>query len=182
MIVGRKRSANEDIVDLDTVDLDTAERTPGRTLSGRKDRKSNGLNLLFGSKYRHPDNRETLLGQEQPLGKAFAILAVMMHGPDLPTEYSQHNERHRIFMAAAPYALSKDDIETVLARNDQEEKKLYYHNLLTTSCRPVGAMMYNNARDFFQRMVFTSPRFNPEYKKHLGGKLGLGPTESVFDA
>ena len=178
MIVGRKRSANEDIVDLDTVDLDTAERTPGRTLPGRKDRKSNGLNLLFGSKYRHPDNRETLLGQEQPLGKAFAILAVMMHGPDLPTEYSQHNERHRIFMAAAPYALSKDDIETVLARNDQEEKKLYYHNLLTTSCRPVGAMMYNNARDFFQRMVFTSPRFNPEYKKHLG----LGPTESVFDA
>jgi hypothetical protein len=163
---------------LDTVGAIVSEPVPGRTSSGRRDRKSNALNLMFGSKYRNPANRETLMGQEQPLGKAFAILAIMMHGPDLPTEYSQHAERHRIFMAAAPYALSKGDIETVLARTDQEEKKVYYHNLLTTSCRPVSAMMYNDARDFFQRKVFTSPKFNADYKKHLG----LGATESVFDA
>ena len=41
------------------------------------------------------------------LGKAFAIMAVMMHGPDIPTEQKQHNERHRIFMASTQYALSK---------------------------------------------------------------------------
>ncbi len=153
------------------------EITPGRTLSGRKARKTNALNVMFGSKYRHIDNRQTLMGQEQPLGKAFAILAVMMHGPDLPTELSDHNERHRIFMAAAPYAMSKSDIDAVLAHPDQEEKKIYYHNLLTTSCRPVLALMYNDARDFFQKKVFACPKHNAEYKRHLG----LGATESVFD-
>ena len=81
------------------------------------------------------------MGLELPLGKAYAIMAVMMHGPNLPTELNQHSERHRIFLAAAPYAMSKSDIETVLESSDQDEKKIYLHNLLTTSCRPVSAMI-----------------------------------------
>jgi hypothetical protein len=152
------------------------ESSPGRTASGRKARKTNALNMMFGSKYRHPDNKQTLMGQEQPLGKAFAIMAVMMHGPDLPTEISLHNERHKIFMAAAPYAMSKSDIDAVLAHPDQAEKIIYYHNLLTTSCRPF-TLLYNDAREFFQDKVFTSVRHNAEYKHHLG----LEATQSVFD-
>ena len=117
------------------------------------------------------------MGELMPLGKAFAIIAVMTHGPDLPTELSLHNERHRIFMAAAQYALSEEDIATVLAHKDQDEKRIYYHNLLTTSCRPLNTLIYNEAREYFQEKVFTSPRINAEYKLHLG----LGVTESVFD-
>ena len=167
MSVGRKRKgAMEDV-----------EVLPGRTLSGRKIRKTNSLNVMFGSKYRHPGNRQTLMGQEQPLGKAYAIMAVMMYGPDLPTELSLHNERQRIFMAAAPYAMSSSDIDTVSEHPDDDERRIYYHNLLTTSCRPVSALLHNEVRDFFQTSVFTSPRHNPEYKLHLGLKV----EESVFE-
>ena len=132
---------------------------------------------MFGSKYRHPDNTQTLMGQEQPLGKAYAIMAVMMYGPDLPTEISLHSERQRIFMAAAPYAMSSSDIATVSAHPDDDERRIYFHNLLTTSCKPLSALLHNEARHFFQSFVFTSPRHNAEYKLHLG----LKDTESVFD-
>ena len=133
--------------------------------------------MMFGSKYRHPDNEQTLMGQEQPLGKAYAIMAVMMYGPDLPTEISLHNERQRIFMAAALYAMSSCDIDTVLEHPDNDERRIYFHNLLTTSCKPLSAALHNEARHFFQTFVFMSPKHNAEYKLHLG----LKDTESVFD-
>ena len=133
--------------------------------------------MIFSSRYRHPDNRKQLMGELMPLGKAFAIIAVMTHGPNLPTELSQHNERHSIFMAAAQYALSAEDITTVLAHPDADEKRIYYHNLITTSCRPLNTLLYNEAREFFQTMVFTSPKHNAEYKLHLGLEI----QESVFD-
>ena len=120
---------------------------------------------------------QTLMGQEQTLGKAYAIMAVMMHGPDLPTEISLHAERQRIFNAAAPYAMSSSDIATVLAHPDDGERRIYFHNLLTTSCKPLCAVLHNEARQFFQTCVFASPRHNPEYKLHLG----LKDTASVFD-
>ena len=60
------------------------------------------------------------------------------HGPDLPTELAAllalHNERRRIFMEAAQYAMSEEDIQTVLQHPESDDKKTYYHNLLTTSC------------------------------------------------
>ena len=171
----RKRSAEGDILDL--VEFEPRETPPGRTSSGRKVRKTNSLNLRFNSKYRNPNNQEFLMGELQPLGKAFAILAVMMHGPDLPTELSQHEERRRIFIAAAAYALTKDDIDNVLSHQDHDELCIYLHNLLTTSCRPITSLLYNDARNFFQTMVFVSSKHNAEYKLHLG----LIGTESVFD-
>ena len=133
---------------------------------------------MFGSRYRNPANRKELMGELMPLGKAYAIIAVMTHGPDLPTEITLHNERHSIFMAAAQYALSEDEIKTVLEHPVAEDKRTYYHNLLTTSCRPLQTLLYNEARHFFQTKVFTGIEHNAEYKLHLG----LSDTESVFDA
>jgi hypothetical protein len=132
---------------------------------------------MYGSRYRHPDNEKRLMGELMPLGKAFAVIAVMTHGPDLPTELSLHNERHRIFVAAAQYSLSEKDIAFVLAHRDEDDKRTYYHNLLTTSCRGLTSLLYNDARGFFQTRVFTRPTHNAEYKLHLR----LGPTESVLD-
>jgi hypothetical protein len=48
----------------------------------------------------------------------FVMLAVMLFGPDLPTELSRHNLCHLIFMAAAQYVLSEDEITTVLSENE----------------------------------------------------------------
>jgi hypothetical protein len=133
--------------------------SPGqaRTASGRKVRKSNDLNILFNSRYRNPDNVKTLMGELQPLapalGKAFAIIAVMTHGPNLPTGLEDHNLRHSLFMAAAKCALSDEQIQAVLAHPEKEEKRILYHKLLTTSCRPFSTMLYIEARDFFQTRV-----------------------------
>ena len=118
------------------------------------------------------------MGELMPLGKAYAIIAVMTHGPDLPTELSLHNERHSIFMAAAQYALSADDIKSVLEHPDAEDKRTYYHTLLTSSSRPPKTLLYNEARNFFQDKVFGSAQHNAEYKLHLG----LSVEESVFDS
>ena len=178
-----KRRREGDVVDLNGSESDengpirSHPSSQGRTPSGRKDRKNNVLNKTFSSKYRHPDNRKELMGELMPLGKAFAIIAVMTHGPDLPTEIALHNERHRIFMAAAQYAMSEEDIATVLAHPDADDKRTYYHNLLTTSCRQLHTLLYNEARHFFQTKVFLSPKHNAEYKLHLG----LSVEESVFD-
>ena len=117
------------------------------------------------------------MGELMPLGKAYAIIAVMTHGPDLPTEITLHNERHSIFMAAAQYALTEDEIKTVLEHPVPADKRTYYHNLLASSCRPLNTLLYNEAREYFQDKVFTSTTFNAEYKLHLG----LSEKESVFD-
>jgi hypothetical protein len=115
-----KRRRVGDVVDLDASESDeNGSPSPrsirqGRTPSGRMVRKNNVPNKTFGSKYRHPDNRKELMGELMPLGKAFAIIAVMTHGPDPLTELALHNERHRIFMQAAQYAMSEHDIQTVL--------------------------------------------------------------------
>ena len=150
-----------DIVDLeDDIDpsMSTYEPPPGRTLSGRKARKTNSLNQLFNSRHQNPEIGELLMGEQQTLGKAFAILAFMMHGPPLPTEIAQHNERRRIFIAAAPYAMSKDDIASVLDHQDFDELRIYLHNLLTTSCRPITSLLFNDARTFFFRHKFLFPQ------------------------
>jgi hypothetical protein len=84
------------------------------------------------------------------------MIAVMTHGSDLPTEISLHNERHRNFVQAAQYALSEEEIYTVLAHKDAGEKRTYYHNLLITSTSALTALLYNDARQYFQKQVFAS--------------------------
>ena len=170
---------NQDELETFESDVEKGIMSPSRTPSGRKSRKMNTLNLQFGSRYRNPDNETLLMGENQTLGKAYAILAVMMHGPDLPTELSQHKERLRIFIAAAPYALLADEITAVLAYQDSDldEIRVYLLGLLTTACRPLSTLLYNDARDFFQTEVFMSGTYNAEYRLHLG----LGATTSVID-
>ena len=148
-----------------------------RTPSGRLSRKANYLNRMYGSKYRDPDNNKLLMGAKQPLGKAYAIVAFMMFGPNLPSELSLHAERHRIFMSAAPYAMSKNDIAFVLGHDNHCDKVIYYHNLLMTGCRVLISVLPNEARDFFQTRVFGNSIRNPDYQLHLG----LDMSESVMD-
>ncbi len=80
-------------------------------------------------------------------------------------------------MAAAKYALTSSDINTVSAHPDDDERRIYCHNLLTTSCLLLSKLLSNEASSFFQTIVFTSPRHNPVCKLHFG----LKDTASVFD-
>ncbi len=79
----------------------------------------------------------------------------MTHGPNLPTELADHNLRHSLFMAAAKNALSNEEIQAVLAHSDKEEKRIYYHNLLTTG--PFSTTLYNEAREFFRQEFSDDP-------------------------
>ena len=167
---------DDDVSMLDDESPDESPR-PGRTHSGRKARKTNPLNVMYSSKFRNPTNDVKLMGELHNLGTAFAIMTVALYGPDQPTEISQHMERERIFLGAAKYAMSEADIEAVLQHDDHQERIIYYHNLLTTSVRPI-ALIYNHARDFFQNKVFLSGKHNAEYSLHLG----FVPGESIFDA
>ncbi len=121
------------------------------------------------------------MGAKQPLGKAYAIVALTMFGPNLPSDRSSHAERHRIFMSAAPYAMSEADIAFVLAYADHGDKAVYYLSLLATGVRVLLSVLPNAARGFFQTRVFGSPgsgsERDPEYQLHLG----LGMSESVMD-
>jgi hypothetical protein len=111
------------------------------------------------------------MGELHSIGTAFAILAVMMHGPECPTEISQHKARERIFMAAAKYALTADEIKTIMGHKEEGDKIVYYHGLLTTGLRPI-TLLYNDARDFFQNKVFLPGKPNSEYMMHLGLSAG----------
>jgi hypothetical protein len=79
-------------------------------------------------------------------------------------------------VAAASYALSEREITTILEYQDPGEKRIYYHNFLTTNRRPITSLLHNNVRNYF-RQFFLSPRNNAEYRLDLG----LEGTESLFD-
>jgi hypothetical protein len=178
----RKRLGAGEVIDCaNNVDLDELDSSSStgraRTASGRKVRKTNALNMMFNSRYRYPENVKTLMGELQQLGMAFAIIIVVTHWPNLPTELADHNLCHSLFIEAAKYALSDEETQTILAHPDQEEKRIYYHNLLITSCCPLTTTLYNEGRVFFQTRVFGCSIHNAVYKLHLR----LGAAESVFD-
>ena len=115
------------------------------------------------------------MGKLHSIGTAFAIIAVVLHGPEIQTEGQEHLARERIFKAAAKYALSAAETQFVLDHKDQNDKLTYYLGLMSTASRPIG-LLFNDARDFFQNKVFLSGKPNPEYKLHLG----LLPGETIF--
>ena len=148
----------------------------GRTKSGRVSFKKNPLSAMYGSKSRDADNDKLLLGQKMPLGKAMGILAVVMCGPDLPTEKFRHGERVAIWQSAAKYALNEESIKTVLEWPNKEELVVYMLGLLTTATFSTRSL-YTITRDYAQTFVFAPSRLNADIQRHLG----LGPTQRILD-
>ena len=79
---------------------------------------------MFGSRYRNPANRKELMGELMPLGKAYAIIAVMTHGPDLPTEITLHNERFQYKYFCPPPPTRKSEAEDVRSAEDKVRSAL----------------------------------------------------------
>jgi hypothetical protein len=146
-----------------------------RTKSGRVFFK-NPPTKLYRSKARDPDNELLLMGQKLPLGKAMGIMAVIMFGPNLPTEKARHRERELIWRSAAAYSLGPDAMEAVLEWHNEDEKIIYMQGLLNTSTFCISSLLYNSAHTYGQQ-VFAGSSREPEVQAHLG----LTMEQSVMD-
>ena len=156
-------------------DGDGSAAPPDRTKSGRMTFK-NELTRRFGSKYRDADNTEKLMGELMPLGKAFGIMAVCLHGPGLPTEKALHADRLEIWKNAAKYSLNEVTIQTILEWPDQTALVLYMHGLMNTALVCIRTDLPNRARFYGQHHVFCAGIRDAETQLHLG----LDLTESVM--
>ena len=56
------------------------------TKSGRVSMSGNEVNARYDASYRNSENPQTLLGRSLSLGQACGIIAVALHGPDIPLE------------------------------------------------------------------------------------------------
>ena len=189
--LGRKRSASRKEIaglpegttvrmSVDPISPGSAARTLSpsdkpRTKSGRISFK-NQLTKLYGSKFRDPYNDELLMGQKLPMGKAMGIMAVIMYGPNLPTEKVRHAERLLIWRSAAHYSLSPEIIKTVLEWEDEDERLVYMQGLLNTGTLCIRNVLYNSACSHGQ-MVFAGGRRDADVQRHLG----LTMEQSVLD-
>ena len=54
------------------------------------------------------------MGKNVTLGRACALVAVALMGPNIPLEEAGHEERLRIFKSAAYYALTDEELEEIL--------------------------------------------------------------------
>lgn len=185
--LGRKRSASRKEIaglpegttvrmSVDPISPDSAARLhKQRTKSGRISFK-NELTKRYGSKFRVSYNDELLMGQKLPMGKAMGIMAVIMYGPNLPTEKVRHAERLLIWRSAAHYSLSPEIIKTVLEWEDEDELLVYMQGLLNTATLCIRNLLYNSARAHGQ-MVFAGGRRDADVQRHLG----LTMEQSVLD-
>ena len=116
------------------------------------------------------------MGQKLPMGKAMGIMAVIMYGPNLPTEKVRHAERLLIWRSAAHYSLSPEIIKTVLEWEDEDERLVYMQGLLNTATLCIRNVLYNSARAHGQ-IVFADARRDANVQRHLG----LTMEQSVLD-
>ena len=120
-----------------------------------------------------------LMGKLQPLGKAFAILAVCIFGPNLPSENARHNDRKMIWRSAAHYCMTEDTIDSILEREKGEPKLVekYLKSFLQAALISMRTDLPNAARSYAQTFVFAVVRQDAETQRHLGLQMG----QSVMD-
>jgi hypothetical protein len=71
------------------------------TSSGRLSVKRNAVNGKYGTIYRNTTMSKTIMGKTVTLGKACALVGVVLMGPNIPIEVAGHEERLCIFKSVA---------------------------------------------------------------------------------
>lgn len=179
----KKRKISVDTDEGEVVDAEeflAHERTDkkGRLLtsSGRPSVKKNAVNAKYGTNYRNSTVNRPLMGKTVTLGRACALVAVVLMGPNIPLEEAGHEERLRIFKSAAYYALTDEELEDIL---DTEEAalRLFLKGLIQAQCRLIKYVAPQAARDEFENVVFRPASKDPVVQKHLG----LEMAQSIFD-
>ena len=146
------------------------------TPSGRPSVKKNQVNAKYGSNYSSSSSAEKILGKRLSIGRACALLGVVMLGPEIPLESAGHQDRMRIFKSAAHYCLSDEDLEDILDTKEAE-LEFYLQGIFRAACRLPRYELAAVARQHFELHVFKPASKNKEIQEHLGLEMG----QSVFD-
>ncbi len=154
----------------------------GHKTKSRRESLKTQLTMQYGTKYRDPENTRELMGKLQPLGKAFAIIAVCMFGPNLPSENGRHTDRKIIWRSAAQYCMTEDTIELILEREKGEPKlvEMNMKSLLNAALISVRTDLPNAARSYAayaQTFVFAVVRQDAETQRHLGLEMNQSVME-----
>ena len=169
-----------DIEVVDAEDFSAQERTDrkGRALtnSGRPSIKKNAVNAKYGTNYRNASVIRPIMGKNVTLGRACALVAVALMGPNIPLEEAGHEERLRIFKSAAYYTLTDEELEEILDTEDAA-LRLFLKGLCTAQCRLIKYVVPVAARDEFENGVFRPASKSAVIQKHLG----LEMAQSIFD-
>jgi len=130
-------------------DLDLASRIPTKT---------------------RDDDAAKMFNAKLPLTKAFSLFTMMAYGPRMPIEKARDESHRRILLlSAAPYSLSIESLETILAA-DRDELNAYELGLAKNAQQifkytlPGWLANYMNERVFTPRDVYPSD----DVKMHLG--------------
>ena len=132
-------------------DLDLASRIPTKT---RDDDAATGK--MFNAKL--------------PLTKAFSLFTMMAYGPRLPVEKARDETHRRILLrSAAPYSLSVESLETILAA-DRDELTAYEIGLIKNAQQIFKYTLPGLLGNYMNEQVFTPRGVYPadDVKMHLG--------------
>jgi hypothetical protein len=140
----------------------------GQVLSscGRPSFSANTINKKFNCNYRNNENTNELGGKLFNLGRAAGLAAMVMFGFDVSLEDATYKDRQRIFLSAAYYALTDDEITEIMAA-DEVTLNLYIKNLVIAAIRVYKYEAGDVLRRIFQEEVFGPTLEDAELQKHL---------------
>ena len=145
----------------------------GQVLSncGRPAFKSNTINKKYNNNYRNPENTNKVGGKLYTLGRAVGLAAMVLFGYDVSLEDAAVKDRQRIFLSAAYYALTDEEISEVMA-SDEVTLSIYIKNLVIALIRVYKYEAADAMRKTFQEEVFGPTMENAELQKHLNLQPG----------
>ena len=134
------------------------------------------LSKLLRSSHHNSDNHQKLFGRAATLAEAYAICGMLIKGGESCAEDSDGHTREMIFLSAAHYSLSDEDIEKYWEASE-DQRSVFLKGLNTTSSK---IWMYDipaSVRHYFQHFVFGPVKRDPEFQKYLG----LEQSQSAMD-
>ena len=75
---------------------------------------ANPVNKKYNSRYRNSENQNKLGGRLLDLGRATGLVAMTLYGFDVSLENAHSSDRMRIFVSAAWYALTDEELQEIL--------------------------------------------------------------------
>lgn len=145
----------------------------GQVLSGcgRPSFKANPINKKYNVNYRNENNTNRLGGRLFNLGRATSLAAMVLFGYDVSLEDATADDRKRIYLSGAYYALTEEEISEIM-QADEVTLNLYIKNLVIAAIRVYKYETADASRKTFQEEVFGPTLENPELQKHLNLQPG----------
>ena len=101
---------------------------------GRPSFSANPVNKRYNSRYRNSENQNKLGGRLLDLGRATGLVAMTLYGFDVSLENAHSSDRMRIFVSAAWYALTDEELQEIL-EHTESEVDIYVKGIVTAGIR-----------------------------------------------